>query len=417
MVSELNIDFRGHDNDFIKFMKQKHRMGGMRNYDYSQSRFPTGDDKKGRKVTVGCPSHGAVQIDVTRILGDGRGCGECAREGKQRDYKTSEIPQFLELTHPPANDHEMMVERIKRIYPDYRWEFVPDSYVSSRKSPDGRAYISIACQDHGERQVRYDEIKCFGRGCSQCDTGWSVRMRIKTRQLDKKLDLSDLDLLRDIDDDDLSLHEPVDLSRSVTIRCNETFKKGEDKGKPHGEYQVTLEKLCYGDPNAALCPCCQGSKLEKATAKWLRENLKDTGLDFVREWSVDTLRLGGENSRPARYDFYIPDLGLLIELDGGQHYRPATFGGRSMRDAIIQHHDTVRRDLAKNAYAREQGLTLIRIGHDENLEVLLETHVLPHLGARTNSERTELIARDNEEDLRRRLRRSEEMMVELDGSE
>lgn len=400
--------------EFRLFAEQQHKKRGMHDYDYSRAEFQgTGD----RDFTaIGCPTHGEVSVKTSRLVSDGRGCSHCGSEGNQRDNRERHAPEDWTLTHPPSTDHERVVEDILKHQPDYRWSFVADSYVPPSKSPNGRAYVSIDCADHGQKPIRIDEVKQYCRGCPQCVAGWEVRTRLMSRGLDQRHDLSSLEFMRNIDDippDDFMLFEVVDLQRKVTLSCQQKFRGGDQQGQPHGSFEVTLEKLCYSRAEANLCPCCIGSRMEKDTAAWLTKQVgsaDDAAFEFIREWQVADLRLGGDNARPARFDFYLPQVGLLIELDGEQHYRPVAFGGISQTQAVLNHRETVRRDLEKNAWAREQGLTLVRIGYDDDLTARLVLDVLPRLNSRTNGEHISL---DNEDSLRERYRRACEMVDAL----
>ena len=42
-------------------------------------------------------------------------------------------------------------------------------------------------------------------------------------------------------------------------------------------------------------------------------------IEFLFDWSDHDCIV----KRPLKFDFYIPDLGILIEYDGIQHYEPS----------------------------------------------------------------------------------------------
>ena len=46
-------------------------------------------------------------------------------------------------------------------------------------------------------------------------------------------------------------------------------------------------------------------------------------IEFLFDWSDHDCIV----KRPLKFDFYIPDLGILIEYDGIQHYEPSDFFG------------------------------------------------------------------------------------------
>lgn len=61
------------------------------------------------------------------------------------------------------------------------------------------------------------------------------------------------------------------------------------------------------------------------------------------------------------YDWYIKELGLIIELHGNQHYKATSFGKQTHRETIIGFNLTKYRDAAKKGIAIESGYTYIEI--------------------------------------------------------
>ena len=86
----------------------------------------------------------------------------------------------------------------------------------------------------------------------------------------------------------------------------------------------------------------------------IAELLDKSGELYHREWMhrecVDT--------RPQRFDFFVPALKLLIEYDGRQHFEAVNLFGGEVNLA-----DTQRRDQIKNCFAKENGYRLLRIPH------------------------------------------------------
>ena len=81
--------------------------------------------------------------------------------------------------------------------------------------------------------------------------------------------------------------------------------------------------------------------------------LTDAGITFEREKTYPDLR--GNNNKPLRYDFYLPDYNLLIEYDGKQHFLYDEYGyGQDLVN--IQYRDNI-----KNQYCFDNNINLIRI--------------------------------------------------------
>jgi very-short-patch-repair endonuclease len=91
-----------------------------------------------------------------------------------------------------------------------------------------------------------------------------------------------------------------------------------------------------------------------AIAAWLKQHK----IQYRRQWTKHDCII---NSKPARFDFYLPRYGVLVEYDGEQHYKPVKqWAGR--HGSPQKHFEAIRRaDRKKNAWARKRQYTLARI--------------------------------------------------------
>lgn len=108
------------------------------------------------------------------------------------------------------------------------------------------------------------------------------------------------------------------------------------------------------------CPYCNESKGEEKICKWLEEN----NLKYIRQYKFNDCKF--YNCLP--FDFYLPDINILIEYDGIQHFQIVThFGGF---DSFV---DTKIRDTIKNEYCKKNNIKLVRIPYWEkdNIEKIL----------------------------------------------
>ncbi|MCF0124722.1 MAG: hypothetical protein HUJ68_03020 [Clostridia bacterium] len=98
--------------------------------------------------------------------------------------------------------------------------------------------------------------------------------------------------------------------------------------------------------NKMYCPVCfyKKSKGEILISKFLTINK----IEFLKEFSFPDLK-------NRKFDFYIPNLDVVIEYDGEQHFRPVDFFGGE--EAFIK---TKQRDLEKNQYCLKNNLSLYR---------------------------------------------------------
>lgn len=143
-----------------------------------------------------------------------------------------------------------------------------------------------------------------------------------------------------------------------------------------GEYsgrntKVSLRHLVCGNEweanpsdfisKGSRCPHCKESKGERAISKWLDE----TGIKYRKQIKLE----GCRNKRRLPFDFGIysdENLVLLIEYDGVQHFDRRSFGGKNYE--ALKTNDQI-----KDAFCRENGISLLRIPYTElkNVEHIL----------------------------------------------
>lgn len=87
--------------------------------------------------------------------------------------------------------------------------------------------------------------------------------------------------------------------------------------------------------------------------------LDSMGIKYVREKYFNDLK----DKRYLRYDFYIEELNLLLEADGGQHYKENFYlhfknGGKNLP---YNYERLWLHDAQKNEYARRNGYNLLRV--------------------------------------------------------
>jgi hypothetical protein len=129
------------------------------------------------------------------------------------------------------------------------------------------------------------------------------------------------------------------------------------------------------------------SKLHKKVGDLLRDSIFK-GYQIFQEYPVNKINPNYRSGR-EKFDWYIKELNIIIEVHGEQHYKPVCFGGISEHDAELnfkrqQFRDTIKKDAAVVA-----GATYIVIKYNE--EVNEETLSKKILGSKLNDEaKTEL---------------------------
>ena len=126
----------------------------------------------------------------------------------------------------------------------------------------------------------------------------------------------------------------------------------------NSKYWFTCEK-CTHDFDSTLyhvtsgrwCPKCK-NKTEKMLYEWLLRYANDVLTQKTFDWCVN-IETGGN----YRFDFYIPTLRLLIELDGRQHFQQVS----NWKSPELQRDS----DVFKMKKAVENGYSIIHISQED----------------------------------------------------
>lgn len=206
------------------------------------------------------------------------------------------------------------------IYGD-KYSYDAVEYVNSKTK------VRIACHIHGDFMIRpNDHLR--GQGCKLCG--------LKLRGILEKEKHASLFIKKS-----RRKHgDKYDYSKVVYSGAHE---KVEIICSMHGSFSQEPNEHLKGSG----CPRCSSSLGEEAISRYLEEK----GLSFTREKNFDI-----DGLRRLRYDFYLPDKGILIEYNGAQHYRVVDwYGGvwRLLQQQIV--------DKKKRNMAEEMGLMLLEI--------------------------------------------------------
>jgi len=114
------------------------------------------------------------------------------------------------------------------------------------------------------------------------------------------------------------------------------------------------------------CPACK-FKTERKVGRWLLSHYPDT----VQQFTFTGLM---HNKRSLPFDFVVPSLKTILEVDGDQHFKQVS----NWKD----HEETRERDILKMKYAESQGYKVIRIYQMDiyrNNEEWMDETLLPRL--------------------------------------
>ena len=244
------------------------------------------------KVCIICPKHGEFWMTPNSHL-RGHRCPKC--------FGT------------PKKTLEQFIEEARKIH--------GDKFDYNKVVYDGEdVKVCIICPEHGEFWQK-PGIHLRGYGCPIC--GGSKRLT--NEEFIKKAKLVHEDKY------DYSKVNYINTSTKVCIICPE-----------HGEFWQTPNNHLFG----AGCPTCPESNMEGEVRHLLIAN----NIVFEQEKGFDWLVY----HRRMFLDFFLPEYGVAIECQGGQHFFPSQlFGGEDFYKL------TIERDAAKKRLCEEHGIRLL----------------------------------------------------------
>jgi hypothetical protein len=251
-------------------------------------------------IEITCRIHGNFTQVPTKHL-SGHGCKKCG---------------FTKIGASKVSTLEEFIEKANRIHLN-KYSYKKTKYVNSKK------LLTITCKKHGDfLQIPSNHLK--GGGCQDCANDRISEFRLSNRE--------DFILKAKKIHGDIYEYKNVVYAgcyELVNITC-----------KNHGSYLQTPAKHVTGSG----CPFCV-KKTEGKLLKWLGDN------NFTVEYSkrFDWCK----NKKCLPFDFYIPNLNLILELDGNQHF----FQVKNW----ISPKETQMIDKYKMECANKNGMSVIRI--------------------------------------------------------
>ena len=114
------------------------------------------------------------------------------------------------------------------------------------------------------------------------------------------------------------------MTEKITVSC-----------EIHGDFQQSPINHLLGSG----CPSCNSSRGEHSIVNILNKN----NIKYIREYVLPSQQYR------YRYDFYLPELNILIEFHGIQHYQYVPFFHNSNIEEFYQQKmvDVIKKDIAK----------------------------------------------------------------------
>ncbi|WP_343654368.1 hypothetical protein [Paraburkholderia caribensis] len=311
------------------YMKRIVEVHGKK-YDHSLVHYERMHDP----ITVICRRHGPFNPTAVNYLA-GRGCPKCGGESAA----TVRTPKLV----LPVDE---VVSRFQETHGD-RYDYSTMVYEHSDR------HVRIVCKVHGAF-LQAPRNHWLGKGCPDC--GREVMRALAAQRV-----LTTTEIVRRF----RTLHGDLyDYSQSEYHRFN---KPVEIRCRKHGVFRQTPQAHLEGKG----CPQCSQSSGEARAAAWFRSNK----IDFEVEFPVRIPNSRGQ-TRWGRFDFFLPDMGLFVEIDGPHHFAPVRYAGMSAEAAQRSHEATLRRDEIKDGWASSCGFAVIRVRWDSDIEETLQQSLL-----------------------------------------
>lgn len=153
----------------------------------------------------------------------------------------------------------------------------------------------------------------------------------------------------------------------------------------HGDFTTLPYDHIRATRRATGCPNCQGSKAELEIIDFLTENR----VEFKKEYTIDGFGY--------RFDFFIPDLNLIVEYHGKQHFQEVKFFNKN-----VSFKRFVEIDKEKTILANKLGYKFFVIPYNlktiEQLIIALNTYTKFKYGNKLYRNKGDLI-NDNPKDV------------------
>ena len=115
-------------------------------------------------------------------------------------------------------------------------------------------------------------------------------------------------------------------------------------------FSSMISDITRKDGSATWCPFCK-NKTERKLYDWLITLFPDLVRQYKPEWCKSPL-----TNICLPFDFYIPSLNIIVEVDGPQHFKQIS--------NWASHLHTQSRDLFKMKMALDNGITIMRIPYE-----------------------------------------------------
>lgn len=195
------------------------------------------------------------------------------------------------------------------------------------------SYIKYSCPKHGVRSIRIANM-LFGERCPQCASDLkNQQLKLSTDEVISRVSSCGGELLNPED----YINNSICNLKFKCSNCGKIFVSSMQRFMQHG---------------GQLCRTC--SKKESLGEVKIRQYLESKNIKFEQQrWFPDC-----KDIRPLPFDFFLPDLNMIIEFDGRQHFQDTSYFSYPLTK--VQYHDEI-----KNDYCRDNNISLLRIPYTQ----------------------------------------------------
>jgi len=286
---------------FISEAMEKHKdENGNPIYDYLFVEYKSCHEK----VIIMCKTHGRFVQSPSDHL-SGRGCNECG---------------MINRAFKQTFTQEEFIERATEVHGD-NYDYTDVKYINSQTK------IIIKCNTCNFVFEQQPNSHLRGSGCDKC--AHSINHENQKLSRDEiieratkvhgdKFDYSNMNYINS--------HTPINIKCN---NCNNNFQ----------------QLYCNHIRQNKGCPFCDCRITEKKIAEFLSAQYPNLIKEYKEEWC--------KNKRCLPFDFCLPDINTIIELDGLQHFKQ-----------VMNWHspeENQKKDKYKMKCANENGFSVIRI--------------------------------------------------------
>lgn len=248
------------------------------------------------------------------------------------------------------------IDNLSKKYPQWDFSNATIRREKNLNNVDVRFLDNLLCPKHGiSDNLNVSDLDRRGSGCRECG---------KERQVEKGFQKTELDQWVKILDEKGFIADSKNFEYIKNSSGKNVLYVKDLICKDCGGKVKKLVNVWDVSSDKVSCPKCSIGKWEGEET--VKEILDELGIKYIPKHQFPDLK-GKEHvrktptgfSKPIRlpyyFDFYLPELNTLIEYDGEYH-----FDVKKDRHDEIKLSDYIKRDLAKNEYAKDK-FKLIRI--------------------------------------------------------